>query len=455
MPSMSAATNPISRAWVATLALALSAGAPVGPAAAATGAAATVVVRNCNDGGAGSLRAAVSNAPDGAVIDLRSLACRRITLTSGAIAMAQDSLTLLGRGRYALTLDAVQRSQVLRHTGQGTLRVSGLSVVNGLDLRNFASGGCIHSEAQVAVENSIVRDCQAIGQRNPDDECELVCPQGAVGGAISARQVRLVRTTVANSRADVPFDSTGGGVYASERLLMFDSRLSWNLATYGTGAFVGREFVAHDSLIDHNGIGFEEPPPGERGAVYVLDGRATLVRSAVVDNVASGCAGICVEGFGAGEGRGAMVDSTVARNRGGSILSFSQEALVANSTLAVNQSCSGAVSTPRLMLDSSIVALNTCDGIDLDIAAPDPRATVTGSHNLVRRSQLPLPPDTLRGHPRLQALRDNGGPTPSMALLDGSPAIGRGSNPLELTTDQRGRGFPRERDGVDIGAVER
>ena len=40
--------------------------------------------------------------------------------------------------------------------------------------------------------------------------------------------------------------------------------------------------------------------------------------------------------------------------------------------------------------------------------------------------------------PKLGPLQSNGGPTPTMALLPGSPAIDAGSNPLGLTTDQRG-----------------
>ena len=59
------------------------------------------------------------------------------------------------------------------------------------------------------------------------------------------------------------------------------------------------------------------------------------------------------------------------------------------------------------------------------------------------------------GHdPLLDDLADNGGPTMTYALMDGSPAIDAGSNPLGLTTDQRGDGFPRERSAPDIGSYE-
>ena len=62
--------------------------------------------------------------------------------------------------------------------------------------------------------------------------------------------------------------------------------------------------------------------------------------------------------------------------------------------------------------------------------------------------------------PHLASLGDNGGPTETIALLPGSPAIDAGSNsvldaPLSLTTDHRGPGFPRiVGPKVDIGAFE-
>ncbi len=60
------------------------------------------------------------------------------------------------------------------------------------------------------------------------------------------------------------------------------------------------------------------------------------------------------------------------------------------------------------------------------------------------------------GNPLLAPLDDYGGPTQTMALLPGSPAIDAGSNaliPTGITTDQRGE--PRIVNGtVDIGAVE-
>ena len=73
-----------------------------------------------------------------------------------------------------------------------------------------------------------------------------------------------------------------------------------------------------------------------------------------------------------------------------------------------------------------------------------------------------LASDQVNTDPLLGPLADNGGPTPTHALLSGSTAIDAGNNSLALnidnsvlTTDQRGETFDRiQFDTVDIGAFE-
>src|SRR6185436_13741966 len=64
---------------------------------------------------------------------------------------------------------------------------------------------------------------------------------------------------------------------------------------------------------------------------------------------------------------------------------------------------------------------------------------------------------------KLGPLQDNGGPTPTMALLLGSPAVDKGKK-FGVLTDQRGQPRPYDdpaipnasgSDGTDIGAYER
>jgi uncharacterized repeat protein (TIGR01451 family) len=66
-------------------------------------------------------------------------------------------------------------------------------------------------------------------------------------------------------------------------------------------------------------------------------------------------------------------------------------------------------------------------------------------------------------NPGLSPLGNHGGPTPTVALLPGSPALDAGKNPDAANADQRGAGFgrvvdlpniPNAGDGTDIGAYE-
>ena len=94
-------------------------------------------------------------------------------------------------------------------------------------------------------------------------------------------------------------------------------------------------------------------------------------------------------------------------------------------------------------------------------------ASVSGQYNLIGIDNTGSLTNGTNGNlvigtanPELGLLAYNGGPTQTIVLRPGSPAIGAGSDALAdeyaLTTDQRGAGFPRIVDGVvDIGAYER
>jgi hypothetical protein len=65
------------------------------------------------------------------------------------------------------------------------------------------------------------------------------------------------------------------------------------------------------------------------------------------------------------------------------------------------------------------------------------------------------PSDLLNVDPLLSALEFNGGLTPTIALLPGSPAINAGDNADAPEWDQRGVGYERiANDAIDIGAFE-
>jgi hypothetical protein len=135
---------------------------------------------------------------------------------------------------------------------------------------------------------------------------------------------------------------------------------------------------------------------------------------------------------------------------------------VSNSTLSGNSSAysGGGISNDgTLTVSNSIVAGNGATFFGPDLFGP----LTSHGHNLFGDGTDAggFDPTDLVGtasspiDPLLGPLQDNGGPTQTMALLPGSPAIDAGDNTNAPTWDQRGPGYPRIVNGIiDIGAFE-
>src|SRR5262249_57318581 len=135
-----------------------------------------------------------------------------------------------------------------------------------------------------------------------------------------------------------------------------------------------------------------------------------------------------------------MINCTVtgnsARNSGGGIFGFAATPTLINCTVSGNTAgINGAgilISGGTTTVANTIVAGNAGNDFSIDVS-------YSGSHNLIGGDVLLAP---LGGY---------GGPTETMALLPGSPAIGGGTATDAPATDQRGQ--PRT-GHVDIGAFQ-
>jgi hypothetical protein len=186
-------------------------------------------------------------------------------------------------------------------------------------------------------------------------------------------------------------------------------------------------------------------------AIFNRGGTVTITDSTLYANDAYGGGGyVSGTGLGGGlfnlDGAVTITDSTFAGN------------LVGNGA----QPDGGAIyqyqwlGTATLNLTNTILA-NSTGGSEL----VNNGGTVSGDHNLVMSSSgVPDGVIVSTADPLLGPLQNNGGRTPTMALLPLSPAIDAGDNsvlgpPLNLTTDQRG--LPRPDvpgTNPDIGAFE-
>lgn len=266
---------------------------------------------------------------------------------------------------------------------------------------------------------------------------EITGGRGQHGGGItSTGQVVVVGCLVTGNTAS----GDGGGIFGTE-LTVVDSVVSGNTANRGGGIAVTGKYSRR---VERSTISGNQAQSG--GGVFVDAGVLPFRNSTISGNVAQNPNG--GDAFGGGLYLGGyatldMQNSTVTDNRsskpgdGGGIFMHVSE----------NPQYQYAA------LTSTIVAANYAGKYEENIAS-NTNLTIDGNHDLIRHStaSIVVPVDTLDCAAQLRALGDNGGPTPTHALLGASCAVDRGIDNGQ-TIDQRGRARvvgPR----ADIGAFE-
>jgi hypothetical protein len=223
----------------------------------------------------------------------------------------------------------------------------------------------------------------------------------------------------------------------------------------------------------NGGTGFGDPGGiGNTGALTVQN--STIAGNSTVNTLVA--AGIDSEG-----GSVTIDDSTISgnidnnSNSAGGVGIYGGTAVISHSTITLNRatgpSASGggidafgstASGPSPVQLFDTIVANNT--GAPNNQGADVAGTFASQGHNLIGLNGSPgatgfVATDMVGNlssgpiNPQLGALQNNGGPTPTHALLAGSPAIDAADNTNAPTTDQRG--FVRIINGtIDIGAFE-
>jgi len=434
-------------------------------------------VTSCaDDGSTGTLRDVIAGAGEGDVVDLSALTCGTITLTQGVIDLSVlgthhvNDLSLIGPGAAALTIDG-NDDRVLAHgdfqIGLGTLSVTDLTIANG----NYTGGlaSCIDSSGVVALTRAVVTGCEASG--------------GApltFGGAVSAAYLEMTSSAITDSHSSATGDNVaiGAGAYVSGDATLVESTISGSTVvadtpgdgTYylsaGGGLYVRGALTMQRSAVSRNAVYVPSFNYGWGGGVFV---RAdTAVEASTFDgNFATLGGGLYKAVFSHYGDPGTTLtvgNSTFSNNYAsmGAGLASARPATISNSTLTGGWGTFGAggawiKADADLVLQSSIVARNRSGdyfGLYCDLIA---RGGVTGANNivLVASDATTLPPDTLAQDPMLGLLADNGGPTRTVLIYQGSPALDAGANPAAFAFDQRGDGFDREVGAAaDIGATE-
>ncbi|MEP7042913.1 MAG: choice-of-anchor Q domain-containing protein [Dokdonella sp.] len=209
-------------------------------AASATAPRGGLVVQNCDDAGAGSLRDVVTGAADGDVVDLGGLTCGSIVLTSGAIAIPSTAanLSLTGPGADMLSLSGGDASRVLEQQGTGLLTLSGMTLTHGAGADN---GGCLLANGSVALTNVTVLACAA-------GAAAVTNTNG--GGAFVLGNATLTGATFANNTVDGNLRVRGGAIAVGGAFTSTNSSFTGNRATsHDVGGGTGLQNIAEGGAI--------------------------------------------------------------------------------------------------------------------------------------------------------------------------------------------------------------
>jgi hypothetical protein len=424
---------------------------------------ATQTVSNCNDSGGGSLRAALGAAADGELIDATGLVCGTISLSTGVLIVANDAQKIDGPGADKLTIDAAGNTDggpVFFHNGSKTLEIDHVTVSHGHKYNNDnahnVGGGCISSQGNVTLTQTVVSDCTMTAGANTH----------AKGGAIFALgDVTLTesRVTGNSTHGASPFGyemhTYGGGIFSNGTITLDHSTVSGNHAYIGGGIYSDFATSVDSSTISGN--------TADQGGAIDCRCALQISYSTISNNHARTAGAIELQQSNTAAASPMFIrNSTISGNTiSGGIFSPGVDSgvpiTISNSTIAFNVAGAGNAEgalysyAATLTLQSTIVS----DNYPFDVDVQGGTTAISGAKNLVPNPSpaavAALPFGTQNACPLLQPLAWNGGPTQTLALRSSSPAIGAGNNLIPLFFDQRGSGFPRVH-GInpDVGAFE-
>lgn len=229
----------------------------------------TIPVGACNES---AVRAAIAGAPQGATVDLTSLADCTITLTAGEIAVGVDDLVVKGPSDASLTLSGNHASRIFRHSGHGRLTLDHLVLTDGNHTTprdegkytvHHGTGGALHSDGNVTLSHSSVTHssvCFPVGKNQYNE--------GFGGGVFAEGDVSVIRSTVSGNTAcgtvvpsalGIPsyHGGAGGGIFAGGDLDVSYSTISGNhaYARGGGGVYgMGNITIAHSAITGNGAI---------------------------------------------------------------------------------------------------------------------------------------------------------------------------------------------------------
>ena len=421
----------------------------------------TELVSSLADSGNGTLRQAIASASDGERITFAPLVTGTIALTSGELLITKQ-LSIIGPGATNLTISGSKTNRVLHVGSAGTLNLYSITVANGSVIGTAgatnatgsdAGGGGLYVEGNASLTDCVVASNTATGGTggpgyNGYDTTGATGGNGHGGGIYNLNQLSLLRCTLAGNLTFGGTGGVGGSPLQGEPGGTGGVASGGALANAGTATLINCTFAGNGTTGGtggHGGANQEGGTSGEGGVggsahgggINVVSGSLTMASCTVSSNFSLPGSGGGFSGFGGGTyGPGSA-------NCGG--LFIAGTVPIQNCLIAGNQ----ATNYP------DVGGTVQSGGFNLVGIADGSTGWLAAEAGNLGNSSHPV-------NPRLGSLQSNGGATPTMALLSGSPAIDQG-NSFGLTTDQRGFVRPFDNslivnasggDGSDIGAYE-
>jgi hypothetical protein len=391
-----------------------------------------------------------------------------------------------------LTIENTKVSNNLGTNGSGIYNTAITEFLNG----EISGNASFHGGSGTGIKNSNSLSILSITDSTISNNfgiLDILGYLGNQGGGISNDgQATIKNSNISNNRG-----SSGGGIENKGDLIITDSQISGNYAFSdgggiesidstlliqhstisnnqsdrwggGISAWTGSDIKLIDCIVSHN------QAVSNGGGVYIDDqSTGNIIGSNVSENKTIFAGSIYDSQGGGGiytDGELLVVNSTISGNKsvedGAGLLNLG-ELSIFNSTFSNNQAQrfgGGIFNKSTLTIANSIVA----NSVAQDVYNHTSGTLNLLGNNLVEDGSIG---GVLTGDPNLSPLQNNGGFTPTHALLSGSLAINGGNNTFvpvdtedldedgntteQIPFDQRGVGFVRINGGtVDIGAFE-
>ncbi|HLB38251.1 MAG TPA: choice-of-anchor Q domain-containing protein [Gemmatimonadales bacterium] len=311
------------------------------------------------------------------------------------------SVAIVGAGAGSTTINGNGLDRVFDidplGTGGVVVSISGVTIAGGG--ADYTNGGGIQNDGTLFVNNSVITGNTATWNHGGGNA-------GHGGGIVNTGTLLVSNSTISNN-SDVV---AGGGIHSAGAITVTNCTFSGN-ETQGSG-----------------------------GALYHSTATAAVVTNSTISNNLAWYIGANTGGIFNDGGTLTITNSTITGNR------------IEGAWWSTNAGLGNNAGTTYL---SNTIVANQTSGTDCwNYTGGGGGPIISNGHNLESGTSCGFTGtgDLQNADPLLGALADNGGPTRTVALLSGSPAIDAGS--CVQATDQRGMVRPQG-SACDIGAYER